>query len=147
MNKFLLKATISLFILLWVFSLNRVYAASSYDEYHSSTRMNYPAHGPVAKTYGYLHVISDSAGNGLIDVMFSNGDPAIQALFNASVRLLDSSGQVLNETQFHCRLGDLSADTRNECKVSKSISRTQFDSIEVDFYLSDIPNLSQIASR
>ncbi|MEM7564915.1 MAG: hypothetical protein AAF353_17985, partial [Pseudomonadota bacterium] len=62
------------------------------------------------------------------------------------VRLLDASGQIVIETRFNCRLGDVSLDGAGECKVSKPLQQTQFVSVEVDFYLSDAPGL-KLASR
>ena len=147
MNKILLKLTLGLFVLLAVIGMNRVYAASTPYEYHADAKMNYRDHGPVEATWGYLRVISDSSGNGLVDVMFSNGSPRLHALFNARVRFLDESGRVLRDALFNCRLGSASSSSASECKVSKPLQRTAFDSIRVDFYLSDLPAASKVALR
>ena len=131
---------LSLLMLIALTGLSPVSLASSAEEFHYSAGMKYDDYGPVAKTHGYLRIISDASGYGLIDVMFSNHNPAIHALFNAHVRLLDASGQVLNQTHFNCRVGDPSGDAASECKVSKPLRPVLFDSVEVDFYLSDVPD-------
>ncbi len=145
MDKILLKLTLVLFFLLAAVGLNRVYAASTPHEYHADARMSYRGHGPVASTHGYLRVISDSTGIGLVDVMFSNGNPTLRALFNARVRFLSAAGRVLREAHFNCRLGGAGEDGASECKVTQPLSRTAFDSIQVDFYLSDMPRASVVA--
>lgn len=121
------------------------FANAAAEEFHSSANMRYGERGLVPEAHGYLRVISDASGNGLIDVMFSNSNPDLQALFNASVRLLDASGRIVVETHFNCRLGDASFDGAGECKVSKPLQQTLFVSVEVDFYLSDTPGMKLAA--
>jgi hypothetical protein len=138
--KNMLMNILSLLMLISLIGLSRVAWASSAEEFHYSARMKYDDYGPVANTHGYLRIISDDSGYGLIDVMFSNDNPAIHALFNAHVRLLDATGQVVNQTHFNCRVGDSNDDAASECKVSKPLRPVLFDSVEVDFYLSDVPD-------
>ncbi len=99
----------------------------------------------MTDAWGYLRVISDASGNGLVDVMISNASPKLRALFNARVRFLDDSGRVLRDALFNCRLGTASSDSASECKVSKPLKRTAFGSIQVDFFLSDFPAASRVA--
>ncbi|MEM7564208.1 MAG: hypothetical protein AAF353_14320, partial [Pseudomonadota bacterium] len=49
--------------------------AATAEEFHSSANMRYGERGIIPGAHGYLRVIRDAAGNGLIDVMFSNGNP------------------------------------------------------------------------
>ena len=134
------KKISGLLMLIALTGLSLVSLASSAEEFHYSASMKYDDNGPVANTHGNLRVISDWSGYGLIDVMFSNDNPAIHALFNAQVRLLDASGHVVNQTHFNCWVGDPNDDAASECKVSKPLRPVLFDSVEVDFYLSDVPD-------
>lgn len=145
MNKILLKLTLVLFTVLAGIGLNRVYAASTPYEFHADAKMHLLNHGPVDHTYGYLHVVSDALGNSLVDVMFSNGNPRLRALFNARVRFLGTAGVVIREASFQCRLGTAGADSASECKVSKRLTRTAFESVQVDFFLTDLPDENTVA--
>lgn len=139
MDKILLKLTLALFTVLAVLGLNQVYAASTPLEYHADARMRHVDGTAVDQTYGYLRVIADGSGHGLVDVMFSNGNSQLKARFNARVEFRDAGGRIVREEHFACRLGRAGSGGTRECKVSRMLKRSWFDSVEVDFYLTDIP--------
>ncbi len=139
MDKILLKLTLALFTVLAVIGLNQVYAASSPLEFHADAKMRLVDGGAIDRTYGYLRVRADGAGNGLVDVMFSNGSSTLKARFNARVEFLDGAGRLVREEHFACRLGRAGSGGIRECKVSRMLKRSWFDKVQVDFYLSDVP--------
>ena len=143
MNRFKTLLTAALLFPMVVASLPAMAAAA--EEFHTSANMRYGGQFAIPETHGYVRVISDASGNGMIDVMFFNGNPEVQALFNASVRFIDASGRLVVETHFNCRVGEVSPDGAGECKVSKPLNKTLFDSVEVDFYLSDLPDPNLLA--
>jgi hypothetical protein len=111
--------------------------------------MFHESHGRIDETYGYVYVTTDKIGAGTISVMFSNGSRLDGAKFNARVKFLDTSGAVMKEEYFNQRIAAADLQGAAEGKVSKPFRLSGFDSgfdsIEVDFYLSDIPesNLSK----
>ncbi len=136
-----------LLFLLAVIGINPAYAATYTDEIHLDANMRYLDRNIVAKTYGYLRVIKGSSSNVLVETMFSNGNPSIDALFNASILFLDDSGRVLRRANLNCPLGAGATDEATECKVSKIIKAIPFDSVEVNFYLSGISNPDLLAMQ
>ena len=145
MGKILSKMKSGLLILLPLIGLGPAYAAPPLEEHHVDARMQYLDRGAIASTYGYLRVFKDQSGNALIETMFANGNPAIDALFNAGIRLLDASGRVLHRVELKCPLSAGDVDEATECKVSKSLRHIAFDTVEVDFYLSDMPGSDVLA--
>ncbi len=139
MNKILLKLTLALFTVLAVLGLNQVYAASSPLEFHADAKMRHVDGRAVDRTHGFLRVVADGVGNGLVDVMFSNGNSQLKARFNARVEFRDASGRIVREEHFACRLGRAGSGGARECKVSRVLKRSWFESVEVDFYLTDAP--------
>ena len=92
----------------------------------------------VTKTYGFMTLVTDGEGNGTIDVMFSNGNNAHSARFNARVKFLDTDGTVIREEYFDHWLAAAEFDEAIEGKVTKHLPLSDFESIQVDFFLSDI---------
>ena len=92
----------------------------------------------VTKAYGFMTLVSDGEGNSTIDVMFSNGNSAHSARFNARVKFLDTDGTVIREEYFDHWLAAAEFDEAIEGKVTKYLSLFDFESIQVDFFLSDI---------
>jgi hypothetical protein len=127
---------ISLFLTALVFSLP-VAAASQPFEFHADGKMVHAQRGPVDRAYGYMNVLTDSEGNGTINVMFSNGSGQDLAQFNARVKFLDTMGAIIREEYFDCWMDAEGLREAIECKVTKPLSVTNFDSIAVDFYLSE----------
>lgn len=117
-------------------------AASHPFEFHADARMQHEQYGPVDQAYGYMNVITDDNGNGSITVMFSNGSGLDLAQFNARVKLLDSAGAILKEEYFDCWIDAEGLQEAIECKITKPLSLSDFESVEVDFYLSEIDEQS-----
>lgn len=117
-------------------------AASKTFEFHADSRMQHARHGPVEQAYGYMNVITDASGNGSINVMFFNGSGLDLPQFNADVRFLGAGGKLIGEEHFDCWLDAEGLDEAIECKVTRPLSRSDFESIEVDFYLSDVDEVS-----
>jgi len=98
--------------------------------------------GPIDQAYGYMNVVTDESGNGTINVMFFNGSGRDLAQFNARVTFLDETDNVIGEEHFDCWLDAAGLDEAIECKVTKPLSLSNFETIEVDFYLSEIDEIS-----
>ena len=92
----------------------------------------------VTKTYGFMTLVTDGEGNSTIDVMFSNGNRAHSARFNARVKFLNTDGTVIREEYFDHWLAAAEFDGAIEGKVTKHLPLSDFASIQVDFFLSDI---------
>ena len=121
-------------------------AASHPFEFHADARMVDAQLGPIDQAYGYMNVVTDSEGNGTINVMFSNGSGQDLAQFNARVKFLDTMGAVIREEHFDCWMDAEGLQEAIECKVTKPLSVTVFDTIEVDFYLSNPPESNTTAA-
>jgi len=121
-------------------------AASHPFEFHADARMQHAQYGPIEQAYGYVYVVTDDAGNGSINVMFSNGSGLDLAQFNARVKFLDAAGAIIEEEYFDCWMDAEGLREAIECKVTKPLSLPDFDTVEVDFYLSEIDELSASAA-
>ena len=117
-------------------------AASQPFEFHADAVMMHERYGPVEDAYGYMNVITDGNGKGTINVMFSNGSELERAQFNARVKFLNASGKIVQVEVFDCWIDAEGLREAGECKVSQPLRVTGFDAVEVDFYLTDIPELS-----
>ena len=106
-------------------------------DFHADARMVHQSLGPVEQAYGYMNVITNPSGSGVINVMFSNGSPLNQASFNARVRFLDATGAVIKEEFFRHRINAAANGEAIERKVSKPLAVSDFESIQVEFYLTD----------
>ena len=106
-------------------------------EFHADAKMGYWEQGPLDHAYGYMNLLTDEEGRGLINVMFSNAGHLDNAVFNARVRFLDTRGLVIRQERFNCRMDSTGVEGPAECLVSKPLATTDFQSIEVDFYLSE----------
>lgn len=126
----------SLLLAALIFSLPLAAAPHPF-EFHADGRMVHAQYGPVDRAYGYMNVVTDGAGNGTINVMFSNGSGRDLAQFNARVKFIDTAGAVIREEHFDCWMDAEGLREAIECKVTKPLSAANFDSIEVDFYLSE----------
>lgn len=120
-------------------------AASHPFEFHADARMQHERHGPVDQAYGYMNVITDANGNGSITVMFSNGSGLNLEQFNARVKFLDTAGAIIKEEYFDCWMDAEGLREAIECKVTKPVSVSSFESVEVDFYLSEIDDSNATA--
>jgi hypothetical protein len=137
MNKTMLKiASICLLPLSLLAPRQALAVAHPYD-FHADARMVHQIFGPVEKAYGYMNVVTDTDGKGIINVMFSNGSQLNWTRFNARVKFLDAAGAVIKEEYFDHRIAAAGNEGAVERKVSKPLSVSNFDSIQVDFYLTD----------
>jgi len=117
-------------------------AAAQPFEFHADATMVHERIGPVENAYGYMNVITDGKGTGTINVMFSNGSELARAQFNARVKFLGAGGKLLREENFDCWIDAEGLREPGECKVSHPLTVRGFESVQVDFYLTDIPELS-----
>ena len=117
-------------------------AAAQPFEFHADGTMIHKRLGPVEKAYGYMTVVTDGDGAGTINVMFSNGSKLERAQFNARVKFLGAGGKLLQEKHFDCWIDAEGLREPGECKVSRPLTVRNFDKVEVDFYLTDIPEYS-----
>jgi len=122
------------------FAINSASAAAHPFDLHIDAKMVEKSRGPVDKAYGYVNLVSDNKGNGIINVMFSNGSQIDWARFNADVKFLNAEGSVIKQEHFGRRLGAANQSGAVEHKLIKPLTVSNFDSIQVDFYLSDLPS-------
>lgn len=120
-------------------------AATYPFEFHADARMQHALYGPIEQAYGYMNVVTDDHGNGTINVMFSNGSGLDLAQFNARVKFLDARGAIIKEEYFDCWMDAEGLQEAIECRITKPLSLSNFDSVEVDFYLSEIDELNAAA--
>jgi hypothetical protein len=137
MNKFT-----SFYMAAWLAPLltiasNQAHAVAHPFEFHADAKMAHQEQGPVDKAYGYMNVITDEDGNGSINVMFSNASRVNEAGFNASVKFFDTAGAVVREESFNCWMDSTGIEGPIECLVSKPLMTSNFESIQVDFFLSE----------
>ena len=137
MNKTLLKIASICLVPLFLLGSRQVFAVAHPYDFHVDARMVHQNLGPVDKAYGYMNVVTDSSGHGIINVMFSNGSQLNWARFNARVIFLDATGTVIKEEIFGHRIGAAGNGDAIERKVSKPLAVSNFESIRVDFYLTD----------
>jgi hypothetical protein len=104
---------------------------------HHHTKMIFVGFGPVDKTYGYLNIVTNEEGKGMINVMFSNGRQTDWVKFNARVSFLDESGAVIKETNVYRWVGSAGTKGAAETKVTTPLKVSEFDAIEVEFYLTE----------
>ena len=138
MNEYLLVIIATLLSIGSMLFSNMAHAAPKPFEFHADAKMAHATHGQVDKTYGYLYIEGDETGRGTINVMFSNGNEKNWARFNARVQFLNRAGKVIKEERFESWLDAADYNDAVERRVSKPLRISDFDSIQVDFYLSDI---------
>ena len=125
-------------LLVSLFASQPAFAVGHPYDFAADARMAVHDKDAVSKTYGLMTLVTDGEGNGTIDVMFSNGNKAHSARFNARVKFLDAAGAVIREEYFDHWLAAAGFDGAIEGKVTKHLPLSDFESIQVDFYLSDI---------
>jgi hypothetical protein len=140
MNKTLFKIASICLVPLSLLGSRQALAVSHPYDFHADAKMVHQNTGPVEKAYGYMNVVTDTSGNGIINVMFSNGSRLNWARFNARVKFFNAAGVVVKEEYFDHRIAAAGNDGAIERKVSKPLTVSDFDSIQVDFYLSDLPD-------
>ena len=132
-------------VLLLLVSLPALAAQQTF-EFHHDARMQHHATGPLENAYGYVYVASDKKGHGVIRVMFSNGSPLRNARFNARIQFLDASGELVRKESFSRRIDAAGADGAAEQRLSKLVELNDFASVQVDFFVTDVPQAERRAS-
>ena len=138
MNKNIGYISAILAVLLPLLGSQPVLAVGHPYEFSADARMKNNGDASIEKTYGFMTVSTNRYGSGTIDVMFSNGNSAHSARFNARVKFLDATGTVIREEYFDHWLAAAEFDEAIEGKVTKHLPLSDFESIHVDFFLSDI---------
>ena len=138
MNRKIGNFTAILTVLFSLLASRPLLAAGHPYEFVADARMNNNGDAPIEKAYGFMTVSTDQTGGGTIDVMFSNGNSSYSARFNARVKFLDTDGTVIREEYFDHWLAAAEFGGAIEGKVTKHLPRSDFESIHVDFFLSDI---------
>lgn len=130
-------------VLMSIVATNLSYAATNHFDFHTDAKLLKTSHGRVDKAYGYMNVVTDNNGEAVINVMFSNGSRIDWARFNADVKFLNAAGSVIKQEHFARHIQAANHDGAVEHKLVKPLTISNFDSIEVDFYLSDLPDNTQ----
>ena len=113
-------------------------AGNSNFEYHADSRMQHATRGAINDAYGYVYVVTDKKGHGVIRVMFSNGTSLDHAQFNARVKFLGADGSLIREEHFERRIEAAGYHGAAERSLTKLVNLSEFASVRVDFYLSDV---------
>lgn len=142
----IIKLTFAMPVLLALLASQPASAAGYPFEFSTDARMTYSSGPAIEKAYGLMTVVTDRNGNGTINVMFSNGSHSTSARFNARVKFLDQSGAVIREEYFDHWLAAAEFDEAIEGKVTKAMNLADFESIEVDFYLSNVSGPDKAAA-
>ena len=134
----IIKLTLAMPVLMAFLASQPAYAVGYPFEFSTDAKMTYGSGTAIDKAYGFMTVVTDQHGDGTINVMFSNGSRSTSARFNARVKFLDNSGVVIREEYFDHWLAAAEFDEAIEGKVTKTMTSADFESIQVDFYLSNI---------
>ncbi len=145
MNNTVSKTVSPLLVCVVSFMFNQAYAVAHPYEFHADSKMQLQSYGPVDDAYGYMYVETDIEGNGTITVMFSNASEVDLARFNAHVKFLDAGGAVIGEEYFDCWIDREGLREAIECKLSRPLAHSGFDSIQVDFFLSDVTDAISVS--
>ena len=136
MNKYIIKILAATLI-----SITGVSWAFEHPvDIHHHGKMVFEDFGPVNKTYGYLNIVTNEEGKGMINVMFSNGRQTDWVKLNARVKFLDESGAVITESNIHRWMESAGPEGAAEQKVTTPLKVAEFDAIEVEFYLTETEN-------
>ena len=139
MNKVRYKIKALMLLPLLLLTCGQAAAVNNNYEYHADARMQHATQGTVKGAYGYVYVVTDKKGHGVIRVMFSNGTPLDHARFNASVKFLDAAGALIREEHFERRLEAAGFQSAAERRLTRLVDLAEFASVRVEFFLSDIP--------
>ena len=139
MNKMRRKINALLLLPLLLLTCGQAVAVNNNYEYHADARMQHATQGSVKNAYGYVYVVTDKKGHGVIRVMFSNGTPLDHARFNASVKFLDADGALIREEHFERRIEAAGFQSAAERRLTRLVDLAEFAFVRVEFFLSDIP--------
>lgn len=143
----IIKLTLAMPVLLALLASQPASAVGYPFEFSTDAKMTYRSEAAIEKAYGLMTVVTDQKGNGTINVMFSNGSRSTSARFNARVKFLDQSGAVIREEYFDHWLAAAEFDEAIEGKVTKAMTSADFESIQVDFYLSNVSGPDKAAVK
>jgi len=138
MKNYLYHSILALLLPISLLAWGQAGASNPAFEFHADARMEHATKGPVESAYGYMYALTDKKGHGAVNVMFSNGNRRQVAQFNARVMFVDAYGRVLEDEYFTCPIAAAGYEGAVECKLTRAISLSGFDSIEVEFYLTDV---------
>ena len=147
MNRMTFRINAILLLPLLLLASGQAAAASQNYEFHADARMRHATGNDVDNAYGYVHVVTDKKGHGVIRVMFSNGTSLHEARFNARIRFLDADGKLIRTEKFDYRVEAAGLQGAAERRLTKLVDLTEFADIEVDFFVSDIPAAAVVASN
>ena len=148
MKNYLYHSILALLLPMSILAWGQAGASNQAFEFHADASMEHATRGPVENAYGYMYALTDKKGHGAISVMFSNGNRQQAAQFNARVKFIDAGGIVIKEEYFTRRIAAAGSDGAVERRLVRDIRLSGFDSIEVDFYLTDVlqPSVSVSAA-
>ncbi len=146
MTKYGLNIINTLLIVGLALVFNPAYGETHRYTFYAISKMLDQHQKPVDQAYGLISIVSDDNGKGRINVMFSNGSKIDWAKFNARVKFINASGSVLKNEHIYRWLDAANEDGASERKVSKLLSVNEFTSVEVEFYLTDIPETGLVKS-
>ncbi len=146
MKNFLSHSILVLLLPMLLLAWGQAAAVNHAYEFHADASMQHATRGPVENAYGYMYALTDKNGHGAISVMFSNGNQRQAAQFNARVKFVDAKGSVIKEEHFTRRIAAAGSDGAVERKLVRVIRLSGFESIEVDFYLTDVAQAEVSAS-
>ncbi len=138
MNTIRIQKAVYLLISGFLILLNPAYSDSTTFDFQANAKMIHKHHGPVDNAYGLVQVNIDHTGNGRLDVLFSNGSGIDWVKFNANVKFIDAAGAVIGEEHVYRWLSSAGADGADERRVTRKIVLNRVDSVEVEFYLTDL---------
>ncbi|MCP4333872.1 MAG: hypothetical protein GY785_14540 [Gammaproteobacteria bacterium] len=147
MKNYLYHSVLALLLPMLILAWGQAAARNQAFEFHADARMEHATLGPVENAYGYMYALTDKKGHGAVNVMFSNGNRRQVAQFNARVMFVDAYGRVLEDEYFTCPIAAAGHEGAVECKLTRAISLSGFDSIEVEFYLTDVMQAEVSASE
>ena len=114
-------------------------------EYHHDAVMQLQTGDSIQGAHGYVYVATDKKGHGVIQVMFSNATRLDNARFNAQVRFFDAEGTLLREEWFSRHIAAADNDGAAEDRLSRLVDLSEFATLKIELYLSDIPRPAQTA--
>ncbi len=146
MKNYLSQSILVLLLPMSMLAWGQAAAVNHAYEFHADARMEHATRGHLENAYGYMYAVTDKKGHGAISVMFSNGSRRRAAQFNARVKFVDANGTMIKEEYFTRRIAAAGRDGAVERKLVRAISLSGFESIEVDFYLTDVSQPAVSAS-
>ena len=148
MKNYLSHSILVLLLPMLILAWGQAAAVNNAYEFHADASMEHATRGPVENAYGYMYALTDKQGHGAVSVMFSNGNRQQAAQINARGKFVNARGSVIKEEHFSRRIAAAGSDGAVERKLVRVITLSGFESIEVEFYLTDVlqPEISASAT-